>query len=90
MVLTLCYRFKLSVDSRYRNFSELSFMYSFERDRVREIQWAVLNGTYSLSTFKLEVFPQDHPKTGFYCTFSVPDLPDAFLVVRAEEENSLF
>lgn len=38
---------------------------------------------------RLEVFPKDHPKTGFFHTFSVPEYPDIFIAVRPEEEDGL-
>lgn len=68
---------------------ELRDLYSFGPDRAGEIQTAVLAGAYVFSPLRLEVFPKDHPKTGFFHTFSVPEYPDIFFAVRPEEEDGL-
>lgn len=70
-------------------FVELRDLYPFGQDTVKEIQKALLEGTFVFSPLRLEIFPKDYPKTGFFHTLSVPEFPDFYLGIRSKKEDDL-
>lgn len=84
-MINKCSSSQLSIELEFV-FIELTDLYSFGQDRMKEIKKSVLAEAYVLSPLKIEVFQKSHPKPQLF-TLSVPALPNVFFSLRPEKEE---